>query len=220
MTGRRRGRAPATQWSPPKPSADSETRRGRPLAGGAERVREAATVLFARQGYSGTNMKDIGHELRVQAPSLYNYVDSKQQILDEVVLSYALGLRDALASGLSLADDPVERARRGVEEQSRYKLGHHDAMVVAERDAIHVSEPVARRLGECHDEIRELWAGVIARGIDEKRMSTPHAEIAVEILIDLANPRQIRALAAREDMSVSKLAYGFGDSAVQLLTAP
>lgn len=200
-------------------SADSATRRGRLLAGGVEQVRGAATSLFARQGYSGTNMKDIGHELGLSAPSLYNYVDSKQQILDEVVLSYVLDLRDAIAGGLSLAVEPVEQARRGVEEQSRFKLGHLDAMVVAEREARHVSEPVARRLAECHDEIRELWVGVITRGLDDQRMSTPHVDLAVEILIDLANPRQIRTLADREGVSDSKLAYWFGDSAVQLLTA-
>ncbi|WP_229052517.1 TetR/AcrR family transcriptional regulator [Aeromicrobium sp. Leaf350] len=200
------------------PPADPETRRGRPLAGGIERVREAATSLFARQGYSGTNMKDIGHELGVQAPSLYNYVDSKQQILDEVVLSYALSLRDAIASGLSLADDPIEQARRGVEEQSRFKLGHHDAMVVADRDAVHLSEPVARRLTDCHDEIRELWTDVIRRGIEQGKMSSSDIDVAVEILIDLASPRQVRTLSTREGVSASKLAYWFGDSAVQLLT--
>ncbi|MCR1781302.1 TetR/AcrR family transcriptional regulator [Nocardioides carbamazepini] len=200
------------------PTADPETRRGRPLAGGVEQVREGATRLFARQGYSGTNMKDIGHELGVQAPSLYNYVDSKQQILDEVVLAYTLGLRDAIASGLSLADDPVEQARRGIEEQSRFKLGHHEAMVVADRDALHLSEPVARRLSDCHDEIRELWSGVIRRGIDQGKMSSADVDVAVEILVDLAGPRQVRALSAREGVSESKLAYWFGDAAVQLLT--
>lgn len=202
------------------PKADPDARRGRaarPLD--IERVREAATSLFARQGYSGTNMKDIGHELGVQAPSLYNYVDSKQQILDEVVLDYALSLRDAIASGLSLAEDPVEQARRGAEEQSRFKLGNQNAMVVADRDAVHLSEPVALRLADCHDEIRELWSGVIARGIEQGRMTSSDVDVVVEILIDLASPRQVRVLAARDGVTASKLAYGFGDAAVQLLTS-
>jgi AcrR family transcriptional regulator len=201
------------------PSADADARKGRPLAGGVDRLREAGTKLFARQGYSGTNMKDLGVELGVQAPSLYNYVDSKQQILDDIVLGYFSAFQAALSAGLSLADDPLERARRGVEEQSRFKLSHLDAMVVSERDRLHLSEPVAKRVSEYDDEIRELWSGVVARGVQNGSFSAPRVDIVVEVLVDLAASRQIRSLAAHEGYTESKLAYWFGDVAVQLLTA-
>jgi AcrR family transcriptional regulator len=201
------------------PSADADTRRGRPLAGGAERVREAGTRLFAKQGYSGTNMKDLGEELGVQAPSLYNYVDSKQQILDDIVLGYFSALYEAVTAGISLADDAIERARRGVEEQSRFKLGHRDAMVVSERDRLHLSEPVARRVSEYDDEIRELWSDVVVQGVENGSFTAPHIDIVVEVLVDLAASRQIRSLTSSEDFTESKLAYWFGDIAVQLLTS-
>lgn len=200
------------------PTTDASPRRARPLAGGLERVREAGAILFAKQGYSGTNMRDLGVELGVQAPSLYHYVDSKQQILDEIVLGYFSSLRDALLDGLSLSDDCIERARRGIEEQSRFKLGHLDAMVVSERDRIHVSEPVGRRISEYYDEFHDLWTDVVAQGVVDGRFSTPHIDIAVEVLIDLAGPRQIRALTRNDGVADAKLAYWFGDAAIQLLT--
>ena len=44
-------------------------------------VRTAACELFARQGYRGTSMKDIGGALAVSAPNLYNHVPNKQDLL-------------------------------------------------------------------------------------------------------------------------------------------
>jgi AcrR family transcriptional regulator len=48
-------------------------------------VREAALALFAERGYHGTSMKDSAARLGIRAPSLYNHVESKQQILLYVV---------------------------------------------------------------------------------------------------------------------------------------
>ncbi|MBY4108328.1 TetR/AcrR family transcriptional regulator [Rhodococcus fascians] len=201
------------------PRPELVPRRIRPLTGGLDRVCEAGAGLFAKRGYSGTNMKDLGVELGVQAPSLYNYVDSKQQILDEIVLRYFSSLREALLDGLSLSADSVERARRAIEEQSRFKLGNIDAMIVSERDRIHLSEPVGRRVSEYYDEFHDLWSDIVTQGVADGRFSTPHVDVAIEILVDLAGPRQIHALTQQNRVAEARLAYWFGETAVQLLTS-
>ena len=44
-------------------------------------VIDTACQLFAERGYRGASMKDIAEILGVRAPSLYNHVLSKQDIL-------------------------------------------------------------------------------------------------------------------------------------------
>jgi len=46
-----------------------------------EALLEAACDLFAERGYRATSMKDIASALGVRAPSLYNHVSAKQDIL-------------------------------------------------------------------------------------------------------------------------------------------
>jgi AcrR family transcriptional regulator len=48
-------------------------------------VLDTACLLFAAHGYRGTSMRDIATELGVRAPSLYNHVASKQDILYEIM---------------------------------------------------------------------------------------------------------------------------------------
>ena len=46
---------------------------------------DAAGRLFAEWGYHGTSMRDLGRELGLLGSSLYAHVDSKQDLLVEVV---------------------------------------------------------------------------------------------------------------------------------------
>ncbi|MFQ5524608.1 MAG: TetR/AcrR family transcriptional regulator [Acidimicrobiia bacterium] len=48
-------------------------------------VIEAAGRLFASRGYHGTSMRDLGRELGMLGSSLYAHIDSKQDLLVEVV---------------------------------------------------------------------------------------------------------------------------------------
>ena len=73
-----------------------------------ERIVDTALELIDRQGIGALTMRRVADELAVQAPSLYNYVRSKDELLDAVAESVMqhvdvsgferLGWRDALDS--------------------------------------------------------------------------------------------------------------------------
>lgn len=50
-----------------------------------EDVVQAAGRLFALRGFHGTSMRDLGDELGLLGSSLYSHVDSKEQLLVEVI---------------------------------------------------------------------------------------------------------------------------------------
>ncbi|MGV1048829.1 MAG: TetR/AcrR family transcriptional regulator [Solirubrobacterales bacterium] len=71
-----------------------------------QRVLEAAIRLFADRGFDACTMRDLGREVGVKAPAIYNYYDSKEHIL-------AAASRDALRRFFTavigpLAEDPEE----------------------------------------------------------------------------------------------------------------
>ena len=55
-------------------------------SGRAGDIRDVALTLFAERGYLGTSMRDIASELGLRAPSLYNHLDSKQELLRDIML--------------------------------------------------------------------------------------------------------------------------------------
>ena len=81
----------------------------------ADDVRDAALTLFAARGYHGTSMKDIAAALGLQAPSLYNHVESKQSLLQEIMLGSMQRLVREQQAVLATTKDVTEQLRRAME---------------------------------------------------------------------------------------------------------
>ena len=47
-------------------------------------ILEAAAKLFRDRGYSATSMRDLAREVRLNPSSLYNHIDSKEDMLQEI----------------------------------------------------------------------------------------------------------------------------------------
>lgn len=73
-----------------------------------EDVVKAAGRLFALRGFHGTSMRDLGDELGLLGSSLYSHVDSKEQLLVEVIQRGA-ELFQALADEVSASDAAPEQ---------------------------------------------------------------------------------------------------------------
>jgi AcrR family transcriptional regulator len=57
------------------------------------RIEAAALDLFTRQGFNGTNMRDIAEKAEVSQGAIYNYYPSKEAIFQGLVKSYRHSLR-------------------------------------------------------------------------------------------------------------------------------
>lgn len=76
-------------------------------------VLDAACVLFAERGYHGTSMKDIAEKLGVRAPSLYNHVASKQEMLYAIMdkaMDRAIAAQEEALAGVEDVPSQLRRA--------------------------------------------------------------------------------------------------------------
>lgn len=54
-----------------------------------EIILEKAAVMFREKGFSATSMRDLAENVGIEAASLYNHIQSKSQILQEIVFRAA-----------------------------------------------------------------------------------------------------------------------------------
>jgi AcrR family transcriptional regulator len=146
-----------------------------------------AVGLFASQGYRGTSMKDIARGLEVSAPSLYNHVPSKQQLLyeimDEAMSRAQLVLEEALAG----VDDVSEQLRRATMAFVLDFLSHADEITVCNTEIRSLEEPHrAAIIGK-----RNAFAGrvraIIDRGCAEGRFHAAHPRVAAFAVLELGS---------------------------------
>jgi AcrR family transcriptional regulator len=104
----------------------------------------AAGKLFAEKGYHGTSMRDLGRNLGLLGSSLYAHVDSKEDLLVEVVSNGADMFQASADAALAIEGNAAARLRGLIE-------GHVD-VVLENLDVARTFLNEARVLDDAHRE--------------------------------------------------------------------
>ncbi|HEY7387832.1 MAG TPA: TetR family transcriptional regulator, partial [Bryobacteraceae bacterium] len=136
---RRRKAAPSEEPSLPKSSQTT-----------SQRMLETAAELFSRKGYAATSTREIAAVLRIQKPSLYYHIESKEDLLYTICKSSLEQIRKDVEHATARVAAPLERVRALVrahlESMLRDQARH--AATLSEMRALtpeRLAEVIARR---------------------------------------------------------------------------
>lgn len=107
-----------------------------------EVIKEEAARLFHDRGYGAASMRDLAEILGVEAPSLYNHIKSKEELLQEICFSTA----NEFTFQLGLVE-PNEKltALQKIEAITRFHIhiwvDRLNDVLVMTNEAKHLSEP-------------------------------------------------------------------------------
>lgn len=143
----------------------------------------AAGRLFAQRGYHGTSMRDLGKELGLLGSSLYSHVESKQDLLVEVVREGAR-LFEASAERALAVDAPAP-------DQLRALIAGHVDVVLDNLDVARTFLNEARMLDPdqrrhviaARDHYEGAFRKVIASGITDGTFQPDRDPKTVSIFI-------------------------------------
>ncbi len=90
-----------------------------------ERILEAATELFARQGYANTTMAQIVRALGVTKPFVYYYFRDKQEIFETLSWRPTVDCFTSLDFADADTRPAVEKVKEGIERLIRATVAHH-----------------------------------------------------------------------------------------------
>lgn len=130
-------------------------------------VVEAAGRLFARRGYHGTSMRDLGKELGLLGSSLYSHVESKQDLLVEVVEEGARLFGASAERALALGGTPRERLQALIAGHVDVVLDNLDVARTFLNEARMLDAGHRRRILEARDHYERVFRQVLAEGAGE-----------------------------------------------------
>ncbi|MFR9806847.1 TetR/AcrR family transcriptional regulator [Pseudonocardia sp. RS010] len=143
---------------------DAETA-GSKSARTRKRLLDAAAVVLARRGYAGTRLSDIAEEAHVQAPAIYYYYPSREDLIEEVMHVGAAAmyshLRDAM-DALPPGAPPHTRIAAAVEAHLRNELELSDYARAIIRNGNQLPEVVGKRARAQITAYNDIWRGLIA----------------------------------------------------------
>ncbi len=133
-----------------------------------EKINRAAIKLIARHGYEAMTLRMLAQDLGLKAPSLYNHVASKQDLLFNIIKSNMEDFLDYVAKGLEGITDPIARLDRFVELNVGYDCLHADAVFVGKNETRSLTKENMKTIKNLTDRYENILSEILVDGSEKK----------------------------------------------------
>lgn len=144
-----------------------------------ELIIQKASAMFREKGFPATSMRDLADEVGIEAASLYNHIQSKSEILQEIIYRTANDCNIHLDS-LEVAQlNNIEKIESLIRFHVQMMIHHFDDYTVMINEWIHLSEPYQTNFITQRRIYVQRMENIIQQGIDHKEIKTVLPYIAM-----------------------------------------
>jgi AcrR family transcriptional regulator len=134
-----------------------------------ERILDAAAHVLSTKGYAGMRLADVAEYAELQAPAIYYYFPSREDLIEEVMWAGIADMRAQLSSVLEQVPpdvSPLDRILIAVETHLRHELEISDYTTASIRNAGQLPEKIRSRQLEEEAEYGKIWRKLIKDAVD------------------------------------------------------
>lgn len=149
------------------------------------KVQQAAVLLFARQGFAATGIRELGAAAGINSATIYHYAGSKEELLVQVMRNC---LDQMIASGstaLRSSAEPTIQLAALVSAHVGFTAANPLTARVAEYEMRALSPGNQAAMQKLRDEYESLFALVVERGLRVGDFSTDDATMARLALMEM-----------------------------------
>lgn len=139
---------------------------------------ETALGLFHEKGFKATTMRDIAKALEIEAATLYNYIRSKQQLLDDLVFEIAHQFHDGLSNIYKSSYSPSEKLKAIVDLNVRLTTAHPYRVALLVGEWKHLQEDRQKEFLANRESYEQMVRDIIAQGMELQELRTMDLEVA------------------------------------------
>ena len=130
------------------------------MSGRREQVARAAARLFAKHGFHGVTIEDIGSAAGITGPGVYRHFASKDALLAHLLVDISSSLLSG-GEGVVVPGEPAATLRRLVRFHLAFSLERPDLIRVHDRDLANLPENDRRRVRRLQRAYVQLWADAL-----------------------------------------------------------
>jgi len=139
------------------------TARGRAKAQRRAALLEAAAHQFARRGFEGVSLEDLGSAVGVSGPAVYRHFASKQAVLAALLVEVSERLLAGGRDVVARESDADAELRTLIAFHTRFALAEPDVIRVQDRDLAALAAPDRTTVRDLQRAYVDVWVGVLGR---------------------------------------------------------
>lgn len=143
---------------------------------------KAAAKLFKKKGYSAVTMRDLATELGIKAASLYNHINSKQELLNTIIISIAEEFTNEMNSIKNANTATAQKLTDIVDLHIKIASENSYGMASLNNDWMHLDDQLEYYL-TLRNGYEEDFRNIIREGIKNKEIVNENPEIILFSLL-------------------------------------
>jgi AcrR family transcriptional regulator len=134
-----------------------------PGSGRRAQILAVAAELFARHGFHGVSIADLGAAVGVSGPALYRHFPSKEALLAEMLVGISEHLLAGGQARAAASSDPLRVLAELVDFQVDFALREPELIVVQDRDLANLPAEARRLVRQLQRTYVEIWVETLQR---------------------------------------------------------
>ncbi|MBL7697062.1 MAG: TetR/AcrR family transcriptional regulator [Chitinophagaceae bacterium] len=148
-----------------------------------EVILEKAAQLFRKNGFNATSMRDLAENVGVEAASLYNHINSKAELLQEICFRIANKFTEHMDEVLTSDQPAIGKIEAILRFHIRQMIHNYEEVYVSDREWKHLTDPYLSNFKNQRRTHRQRIASIIEEGIRKGEIKKIDAPTAVLILL-------------------------------------
>jgi len=174
-----------------------------------EEIIKTAAKLFKEKGYSAVTMRDLAKAVNIKAASLYNHIDSKQDILKTIIISLAEEFTNGMETIKSSEAVTIDKLRAIVALHVNITIQNTYGMASLNNDWMHLEDQLEHYLA-LRRTYEQDFIEIIQSGIDAQEIRNTNPEIIMFSILTTLRSLYLW-LPKKEDLYRQELAKNLGD---------
>ena len=142
-------------------------------------ITKKAATLFKNKGFSSASMRELAESVGVEAPSLYNHIGSKSELLQAICFKVANAFTSYLDSAENTPAGHAARLEQIIRFHIRTMLEYFDEVYVANHEWKHLNEPYLSNFLIQRRGYEKRLIGLLVNGIAAKEFKQTNPYVAV-----------------------------------------
>lgn len=142
-------------------------------------ILKKAATLFRKNGFKASSMRELALAMGVEAPSLYNHIGSKSELLQSICAQVADAFHNHLLEIEASTETNVEKLEKLIRFHIHMMLQSFDEVCVSNHEWRYLEEPHLSNFLQQRKSYEQRMILLVKHGIDENVLKDIHPQVAV-----------------------------------------
>ncbi|MFD2915557.1 TetR/AcrR family transcriptional regulator [Psychroserpens luteus] len=174
-----------------------------------DEIINTASKLFKEKGYSAVTMRDLATAMGIKAASLYNHINSKQEILKAIIISIAEEFTNGMNTIIQSETSNISKLESIVTLHVNITANNTNGMASLNNDWMHLEDQLDYYL-QLRNEYEDNFLNIIKEGISASEIKNSNPEIIMFSMLTTLRSLYLW-IPKKEDLNANDLANSLSE---------